>query len=61
MVPRIILVLIESTRHVERPRGRPQTTWLQCVKKQLSEINIKWENAQDRQRGLFFRKRWLRS
>ena len=47
------MALTESIRHVERPRGRPQTTWLQSVKKQLSEINITWEKAsllaQDRQ------------
>ena len=39
------MALTESIRHVERPRGRPQTTWLQSVKKQLSEINITWEKA----------------
>ena len=25
--------------------GKPASTWISCVKKQLSEINISWEEA----------------
>ena len=28
-----------------KPRGRPQTTWLSTMKKQLEDHNLTWENA----------------
>ena len=37
--------LEESERYV-RPQGRSHNTWLGCLKKQLSDINITWDEAQ---------------
>ena len=35
----------EFERAIKLPRGRPQTTWIGSVKKQLKVINVEWENA----------------
>ena len=35
----------EFERAIKLPRGRPQTTWIGSVKKQLKVINAEWENA----------------
>ena len=40
-----IQALREAERKVARPRGRPITTWLDIIKKQLQEIGISWEEA----------------
>ena len=37
--------LEEAERYV-RPQGRSHSTWLSSMKKQLSDINITWNEAQ---------------
>ena len=39
--------LIEAERRVPRPRGKPASTWISCVKRQLSELNVSWEEAKN--------------
>ena len=39
--------LIEAERRVPKPPGKPANTWISCVKKQLSELNISWEEAKN--------------
>ena len=41
------LALAEFERPVARPRGRPPTTWLSLVRKQLENVNIGWEEAKE--------------
>ena len=28
-------------------RGKPASTWISCVKKQLNELNVSWEEAKN--------------
>ena len=37
--------LAEGIRKVKRPRGKPKTTWLGPVQKELHELNLTLENA----------------
>ena len=40
-------VLTEGIRKVKRPRGKPKTTWLGAVQKELHELNLTLENAKE--------------
>ena len=39
------IALKEAQKEVKLPRGRPKTTWLSCMKNQLSDIGLSWEQA----------------
>ena len=49
MVLYLIVHFFKSDRARMRERrvrpGKPASTWISCVKKQLSELNISWEEA----------------
>ena len=37
----------EGIRKVKRPRGKPKTTWLGAVQKELHELNLTLDNAKE--------------
>ena len=39
--------LAEGIRKVKRPRGKPKTTWLGAIQKELHELNLTLENAKE--------------
>ena len=39
--------LAEGIRKVKRPRGKPKTTWLGAVQKELHKLNLTLENAKE--------------
>ena len=40
--------LEEGIRKVKRPRGKPKTTWLGSVEKELRELNLNFANAKEK-------------